>query len=124
MTGTFTDPKLALTVPCAQIFLAHTGNFISVSVATTRTPASMISAITPRALSDVANKSPKYPSLQGELGATTSTSPGLHTSTATWIIQLSPGGTKTVTAGPASDGPGEKGRIYGASNPGRPWDSG
>jgi hypothetical protein len=34
-------------------------------------------------------------------GATTSTSPRRHCSTATWIIQLSPGGTLTVSAVPA-----------------------
>ena len=33
-------------------------------------------------------------------------SPSRHTSTATWIIQLSPGGTETVTALPAACGAG------------------
>src|SRR6185437_878523 len=43
ITGTFTEPRLALIVPCAQMHLLHTGNLISVRVATSRTPASMIS---------------------------------------------------------------------------------
>src|SRR6516164_8367781 len=49
--------------------------------------------------------------------------PGRQTSTATWIIRLSPGGTDTVTAGPAMVAPEKIGRIYGASNPQRPWAS-
>jgi hypothetical protein len=59
------------------------------------------SAHTPRQQRNLASGSPKYRSSQGLVGATTSTSPAVHCSTATWIIQLSPGATSQVTAEPA-----------------------
>ena len=65
----------------------------------------MTSPRTPRAISEVARRSPKYPSLEGAIVPTTSTSPACASSTATWIIQLSPGGTSTVTAEPAAAAP-------------------
>ena len=45
--------------------------------------------------------------------ATTSTSPGRHCSTATWIIRLSPGQHSTVTAVPPIRAPGQAGRNSG-----------
>src|SRR5574337_194595 len=62
-TGTLTEPSVALTVPLAEIVLLQTGNFISASVLTSRTPASITSARAPRAMKLVASRSPKYPSL-------------------------------------------------------------
>ena len=59
ITGTFTEPRLALMVPWAYTHLLHTGKSMSFSVAMSRTPASMISACTPRACSEVASRSPK-----------------------------------------------------------------
>ena len=58
-TGMFTEPNVAFTVPFAEIALLHTGNFISVSTRTSRTPPSMMSAVAPRALKLVASRSPK-----------------------------------------------------------------
>ena len=55
----FTEPSVALIVPLAEIALLQTGNRISVSVLTSRTPASMTSARAPRALKLVASRSPK-----------------------------------------------------------------
>ena len=46
-TGTFTDPAVALTVPCAEMAFAQTGKFIAVRSAVSRTPASMIRPTTP-----------------------------------------------------------------------------
>ncbi len=97
---------MAFTVPCELTARLQIGNFISVKGATSRHPASMISPFTPRARSEVASSSPKYPSVQNDVGATTRMLPGVHTSTATWIIRLSPGGSDTVTAGPAMAAPG------------------
>ena len=51
--------------------------------ATSRTPASITSPRIPRALHDVARRSPKYPSVHGEVGVTTRMSPGCATSSAT-----------------------------------------
>ena len=42
------------------------------------------------------------PSVLSAVQPTTRISPGLHCSTATWIIQLSPGCTSTVTAVPGA----------------------
>jgi hypothetical protein len=55
----FTEPIVALTVPFAETHLLQTGKPISVSVFTSRTPASMTSAFAPRALKLVARRSPK-----------------------------------------------------------------
>jgi hypothetical protein len=41
------------------------------------------------------------PSVDGEVVVTTRTSPGRHTSTAAWIMRLSPGWQDTVIAEPA-----------------------
>jgi hypothetical protein len=54
-----TEPSVSLTVPCAETAFDQTGNLISPRAAMSRTPASMISPTTPRALSDVASNSPK-----------------------------------------------------------------
>ncbi|MNE88833.1 hypothetical protein D3C80_1861780 [compost metagenome] len=48
-TGMLTEPKVALIVPLDEIARLQTGKFISCSVFTSRTPASMISARAPRA---------------------------------------------------------------------------
>src|SRR5690606_21455798 len=58
-TGMFTEPSVALIVPLALIALLHTGNCISCSVFTSRTPASITSARAPRAWKLVASRSPK-----------------------------------------------------------------
>ena len=112
-----------MTVPAAETHRDQTGNRICASSLTSRQPASMTSPRTPRAASAVASSSPKYPSSQRDVGATTRTSPSAHCSTATWIIQLSPGGTLTVTAVPEIRGPAYTGLRYGASRPLRPWAS-
>ena len=57
--GTLTAPRLAFTVPCANTALLQTGNFMSVRLAISRTPASITSPLTPRAISEVASRSPK-----------------------------------------------------------------
>jgi 4-hydroxy-4-methyl-2-oxoglutarate aldolase len=59
-----------------------------------------------RAVSDVASSSPNMPSVLSVVQPTTRTSPFWHCSTATWIIQLSPGCASTVTALPAIAAPG------------------
>jgi len=84
------------------MFFAHTGNRISVSVATSRTPASMINAMTPRAFKDGRQEVAEIAIGQGELGATTSTSPDdtlrpRHESSSCHRVA------QDVTAGPASD---------------------
>ena len=76
-TPTFTDPSVALTVPCELTARLQTGNFISVSERMSRHPASMTSPLTPCARSEVASNSPKYPSVQGDVGATTMMSPAM-----------------------------------------------
>jgi hypothetical protein len=98
----------------------HTGNPIPRSCSTSRTPASMTTATTPCAPSDVASSSPSMPSVEGDVVVTTSTSPGRHVSTAAWIIRLSPGWQETVTAEPAATAPSWIGRIRGANAPRRP----
>ena len=50
-------------------------------------------------------------SQSGSVMSVTSTSPLRHCSTATWIIQLSPGCASTVTAGPPIEAPAQIGRI-------------
>ncbi|MNY80301.1 hypothetical protein D3C86_2212840 [compost metagenome] len=57
--GMFTEPSVALMVPLEEIALDHTGKFISLSVFTSRTPASMIRPRAPRAWKLVASRSPK-----------------------------------------------------------------
>src|SRR4030095_275881 len=100
--STFTDPGLALTVPCAEIALAQTGKSIAAMSAESRTPASITSPAIPLARQEVARRSPNIPSVDSDVGATTSTSPVAQTSIAAWIIRLSPGGQETVTADPAT----------------------
>jgi hypothetical protein len=58
-TGMLTEPSVALIVPLLLMALLHTGKPISVSVFTSRTPASMTSARAPRAMKLVASRSPK-----------------------------------------------------------------
>src|SRR5207237_2132490 len=111
-TGTLTAPSDAFTVPLAEIAFDHTGKPISRSDLASRTPASITSAVTPRAISEVARRSPNMPSALSALHPTTRISPGLHCSTATWIIQLSPGCTSAVTAVPAASPPAQTGRRY------------
>ncbi|MNR08703.1 hypothetical protein D3C85_1248710 [compost metagenome] len=55
--------------------------------------------------------------MQSLVRATTSTSPGWIISTATWIIQLSPGCISAVTALPAMAAPDWIGRRYGFIRP-------
>ena len=98
-------------MPLAEIARDQTGKPISVSAFTSRQPASITSPITPRATSEVASSSPNMPSVLSEVQPTTSTSPFWHCSTATWIIQLSPGCASTVTAGPAICAPAQIGRM-------------
>src|SRR5437867_12279088 len=99
-TGTLTDPGVAFTVPCALIALAHTGNPIAVMSVTSRTPASITRPATPRARADTASSSPNIPSVDSDVVVTTSTSPVRQTSSAAWIIRLSPGWHETVIAVP------------------------
>ena len=63
------------------------------------------------------------PSVLSAVQATTSTSPGRHSSMATCTIQLSPGWERMVTALPAACARGKMGRMYGLSSPVRPWAS-
>ena len=58
-TGTLTEPKVSLTVPCAEIAADQTGNPIAVRSRTSRTPASTIRPRQPFAMALVASKSPK-----------------------------------------------------------------
>ena len=60
------------------------------------------------------------PSVLSAVQATTSTSPGRHSSMATCTIQLSPGWDRMVTALPAARARGQIGRMYGLSSPVRP----
>ena len=106
-----TLPSVALTVPRAEIARDHTGKPISCNAFTSRQPASMTRPTTPRAISEVASRSPNMPSVLSALSATTSMSPGWHCSTATCSIQLSPGWASTVTALPATAAPAQAGRI-------------
>ena len=112
-TGTLTAPAVAFTVPCALTARDQAGKPISRSSATSRTPLPSTTPRTPRCASAVANSSPNSPSVDGELVATTRTSPGRHCSTATWIIRLSPGQHSTVTAVPPIRAPGHAGRNSG-----------
>ena len=107
----FTAPSVAFTVPLAEIAFDHTGKPISVSGFTSRQPASMTRPMTPRAISEDASSSPNMPSVLSVVQPTTSTSPLRHCSTATWIIQLSPGCASTVTAGPPIAAPAQIGRM-------------
>ena len=76
-TGTLTEPSVAFTVPLAEIAFDHTGKPISRSDLASRTPASMTSALTPRAISEVASRSPNMPSVLSAEQPTTRMSPGL-----------------------------------------------
>ena len=60
------------------------------------------------------------PWVDGAVLVTTSTSPSRHTSTAAWIIRLSPGWHDTVTAVPARRTPCWIGRRCGPAKPRRP----
>src|SRR5690606_1651295 len=113
VTGTFTEPGVAFTVPWALTAADHTGKPIACSSATSRTPASITRPRTPLCCRAVANSSPNIPSVDGDVVATTSTSPGRHCSTATWIIRLSPGHDSTVTAVPPIRDPRCTGRMDG-----------
>jgi hypothetical protein len=104
-TGMFTEPRVALTVPLELMARLHTGNPISVSVFTSRTPASITSARAPRALKEVAIRSPKNPSVLSVVQAATTMSPGCNCSATTCSIQLSPGCSSTVTAVPDTCAP-------------------
>src|SRR5271166_51832 len=81
--GMLTEPNVAFTVPLALMHLLQTGKAISVSVFTSRTPASMIRARAPRALKLVARRSPKKPSVLSAVMAATTMSPGWICSAAT-----------------------------------------
>ena len=115
-TGTLTEPRVALTVPLALIAREKTGKSICSRSATSRTPPSMTRPRQPRARNDVASSSPKKPS---------SLSVGARRrrrrrrrwicSAATCIIQLSPGWSSTVTAGPQSCAPGRRAGCRAAS---------
>ena len=118
--GTFTDPGVLFTVPWHDTWRVHTGNPISRSSVVSRTPASMTSPRTPRAISDDASSSPNIPCVEGAVVVTTSTSPGQQTSTAAWIMMLSPGWLSTVTADPAILIPCWIGRSSGPRYPMRP----
>jgi len=83
----------------------QTGKPIAVSALTSRQPPSMTRARAPRALKDVANSSPKKPSLHSAVTAATTMSPGRICSAATCSIQLSPGCRRTVTAVPDTCAP-------------------
>src|SRR6185369_17199309 len=110
-TGTLTAPSVAFTVPFAEMAFDQTGKRISEIGRTSRQPASRTSPTTPRARSAVASNSPNIPSELSAVQPTTRTSPFWHCSTATWIIQLSPGCASTVTADPAICAPAQTGRI-------------
>ena len=100
LTGTLTAPAVALTVPCAETAAQKTGKPIACSSATSRTPPVVTRPRTPRCCSDVPSSSPNAPSVFGDVVVTTRMSPGRHCSTAAWIIRLSPGQHRTVTAVP------------------------
>src|SRR5262245_54850291 len=119
-TGTLTDPAVALTVPWHETWRDHTGKPSWRSSAVSRTPASTTSARTPRAITEVASSSPNMPCEDGAVLVTTRTSPSSHTSTAAWIIRLSPGWLDTVTAVPATRTPCWIGRMSAPTNPRRP----
>src|SRR4029078_6488390 len=61
-TDTFTAPNVAFTVPLAEIAFDHTGKPISRNALASRTPASITSPLTPRAISEVDSRSPTMPS--------------------------------------------------------------
>src|SRR5215813_3130351 len=119
-TGRFTEPRLDLTVPLAEMARDQAGNFISLIPAASRQPMSRTTPLAPRALSEVARSSPNPPSLFSLEQATTRMSPFFSTSQATWIIQLSPGWQSAVTALPAACAPRHTGRMYGCISPVRP----
>src|SRR3546814_8957654 len=51
--GTFTEPSVAFTVPCAKTSFDQTGNPICVRSRTSRTPASITRPLQPRAIAEV-----------------------------------------------------------------------
>ncbi len=67
---------------------------------TSRTPASTTTPTHPLAITDVASSSPNIPFVEGAVVAMMRMSPGSMTSTAAWIMMLSPGAQETVTAEP------------------------
>src|SRR5258708_12046086 len=99
-TGTLTAPSVAFTVPLAEIALDHTGKPISRSDFTSRHPASITRPVTPRAISEVASRSPNIPSVLSVVHPTTRISPGPHCSTATRITQLPPASPPPLTPAP------------------------
>jgi hypothetical protein len=74
--GTLTLPGLVFEVPCDDTALDHTGNPSDVISLVSRTPASMITPATPCAMHDSASSSPNIPSVDSDMVAMTSTSPG------------------------------------------------
>jgi hypothetical protein len=100
-----TEPSVALTVPLELMARLQTGKFISVSVFTSRTPASITSARAPRAWKEEARRSPKKPSVLSVVQPAITMSPGWICSATTCSIQLSPGCSRTVTAVPAACAP-------------------
>src|SRR5699024_12871479 len=105
VTEVLTDAGLSLTVPRAWLAAANAGTSIFCSSAISRTPPSITRPTPPRARKEVANKSPKKPASDVVVQAATTTSPSCNCSAATCIIQLSPGCSRTVTAGPQSLAP-------------------
>ena len=119
-TGTLTEPGDAFTVPWHDTWRDHTGKPSWRSSWVSRTPASITRPRTPRAMSELASNSPNIPCVDGAVFVTTRTSPAEQTSTAAWIIRLSPGWLDTVTAEPASRTPCWIGRMSGPTKPRRP----
>jgi hypothetical protein len=119
-TGTLTEPSVALIVPLAWMARLNTGKFIAFRSRTSRTPPSITRPLQPRALNEVASRSPKKPSVLSLVQAATTTSPGRICSAATCSIQLSPGCSSAVTAGPQKRASGWIGRMRGCISPSRP----
>ena len=99
--GTWTLARVSLTVPWAETDFDQTGNRISVRLATSRTPASMIKAPYASRHQGGGEEIAEISVLAGDVGPTTRMSPACACSMATWIIQLSPGATSHVRAFPA-----------------------
>ena len=91
---------MALTVPAADTARDQTGNRIAVSSRHIAAAGLDDQAAHAARLQRGGQQFAKVTVVKRDVGATTSTSPAWHCSTATWIIQLSPGGTLTVTAVP------------------------
>src|SRR5699024_10605049 len=105
LNGTLTEPKVSSTVPRTWLARPPTGKATSCSAAVSRTPPSITNPAPPRARKDVAKSSPKNPASDSVVHPATTTSPSCNCSAATCNIQLSPGCSNTVTAGPQSVAP-------------------